>query len=330
MFYKDLYTRILLEPIDQGADELLIVTGYSSAALIERHLREPKIARRMLPVNMVLGMTRSEGLPVQDHHKILELSKSSQKQSHDTKPKTRTGRLECRYITGLPDVHAKIYVWLENKHPIVAFTGSANYSHAGFNEKERVEVMDFCDAAEAYLFYREIASRAVLCTDEDSTGGITLYDYSKNGRTEFNNLDQVDIPLWNPKKGEIEEKSGLNWGFAKPRSPGNPRDTTEAYIPIYGEMVHSDFFPQRPATFTIITDDENEIYASKGQGSAEGKGLSTPMDNTVFGKYFRSRLGVAWTQRLKRADFEKYGRTEVRFSKIDDDTFHMDFSQPEY
>ncbi len=323
MFHQDLYRRILVDPVVDGADELLIVTGYGSAAMVQRHLREPQIAKPILPVRVILGMTRREGLPIVTHNVMVAMSRSSQNQDAQTPVRERTGLLECRYVTAIPDIHAKVYVWLRNGQPFVAFTGSANYSHPGFNEGERTEVMDFCDAGEAYEFYREAAGRASLCTEEDAIDNVRLYRHEgPKGRGGPPGPDQRDVPLWNPRKGEIEDRSGLNWGFGA----GRPRDPDEAYIPLYREMVTSEFFPDRPARFTIITDDDHEIHASRGQGAGKGKGISTPNDNAVFGKYFRRRLGVGRGQMLRRADFERYGRTTARFTKIDEDTFFMDFS----
>ena len=323
MFYENLYQQVLINPVKQGADELLIVSGYGSAAMVQRHLREPQIARRMLPVRVVLGMTRREGLPIVTHNVMVTMSRSSQAQTVQTPSRDRTGRLECRYVTAMPDIHAKVYVWLRNNEPFVAFNGSANYSHPGFNERERTEVMDSCDAAEAYDFYNEATRRASLCTDDETMDIVRLYRHQ--GPEEGGGPPgdgQRDVPLWNPTTGEIEDSSGLNWGFGA----GRPRDVNEAYIPLYREMVRSEFFPHRPARFTIITDDDHEIHASRGQGGGSGKGISTPNDNTVFGRYFRNRLGVRPDQRLTRADFERYGRTAPRFTKIDEDTFFMDFS----
>ena len=323
MFYENLYQRILVDPVNEGADELLVVTGYGSAAMVQRHLREPLIARPMLPVRVILGMTRREGLPLVTHNVMVAMSMSSQAQTAQTPNRDRTGRLECRYVTAMPDIHAKVYIWLRHNEPFVAFNGSANYSHPGFNERERTEVMDLCDPAEASAFYYEAVVRASLCTEEETLAHVRLYRHQ--GPEEGGGPPgegQRDVPLWNPGKGEIEDSSGLNWGFGG----GRPRNPAEAYIPLYARMVEDDFFPNRPATFTIITDDDHEIHASRGQGTGSGKSISTPNDNTVLGRYFRNRLGVRLDRRLRRADFERYGRTTPRFTKIDEDTFFMDFS----
>lgn len=327
MFTDNLYNKVLIDPARNGSDELLIVCGYSSAAMIRRHLQDAEISRRMMPVSVVLGMTRKDGLPLHDHNAIVELVNASNAQTPRTPVKGRTGRLDCRYITALPDIHAKVYVWMRNGRPDVAYLGSANYSHAGFTPAQCAEAMDLTDPVEAHEFFMRAANRAVPCTDSDIDQAIRIF---RQAPEQHQNSLQLKVPLYNPVTGDFEQKSGLNWGFAAPRKKGGPaRDRNEAYIPLYREQVHNDFFPGRldpHARFTIVTDDEFEFDASRGQGKAQGKAISTPNDNTTLGRYFRHRMGVPATRPFTRADCDQYGRHDVTFSKIDEDSFYMDFS----
>lgn len=43
-------------------------------------------------------------------------------------------------------------------------------------------------------------------------------------------------------------------------------------------------------------------------------------------RLLRNRLGLANGQYVTRQDLERYGRTDVDFYKIDEETFYMDFS----
>ena len=321
MLIDNLYRTILVEPAHEN-DELLIVCGYGSAAMIRRHLREPLIARPMIPVRVVLGMARKDGLLQHDHRAIVDLVDTSNRQTGRTSVKERTGRLDCSYITEMPDIHAKVYVWLRQGEPAVAYLGSANYSHAGFSPAQCVEAMESTDPAEAHRFFLDVANRAVPCNDPDIAKAVRIF---RPNLDHYPNSPRLVVPLYNPKAGDFAERSGLNWGFGG----GRPRSRNEAYIPLYGENVHSDFFPGRldhDARFTIITDDDYEIEASRGQGSQQGKAISTPTDNTILGVYFRHRMGVPDTRRFTAADCDNYGRHDVTFTKIDDDTFEMDFS----
>ena len=58
------------------------------------------------------------------------------------------------------------------------------------------------------------------------------------------------------------------------------------------------------------------------------KAIETPHDNSEIGRYFRNRLGVPFGEPVERKHFEAYGRFNVRFYKIDEENFFMDFSKP--
>ena len=59
---------------------------------------------------------------------------------------------------------------------------------------------------------------------------------------------------------------------------------------------------------------------------ANNKAITTPSDNAEIGRYFRSRLGLHEGEKITRQHFEKYGRTDVTFTKLDDEHFLLDFS----
>lgn len=306
-----LYREVLRNPLDQGCNELAIVSGYGSAAMAKRHLKETE--RAGLSVNLVLGMTRKDGLPRRDHDAFQALN--------------NINRFSCHYIADMPDIHAKVYVWLNDGKPRLAYVGSANYSHSGFSLAQ-IEAMEVTNPDEAYDFYTQAVNRSVSCADPDIENAITIFAHDPD---KYPNHEKLAIPLYgtDKKTSEMFQRSGLNWGFGK----GRTRKTNEAYIPLYKDDVHSDFFPGRlepDARFTIETDDGRIIHASRGQGAKRGKAISTPDreagGNTIFGKYFRERMGVPEDRRFCIADFEAYGRHDVTFTKIDDDTYYMDFS----
>ena len=56
------------------------------------------------------------------------------------------------------------------------------------------------------------------------------------------------------------------------------------------------------------------------------KAITTPLNNSQIGEYFRRRLGVANGAYISRIDLENYGRTNVVFYKLDEEQFYMDFS----
>ena len=56
------------------------------------------------------------------------------------------------------------------------------------------------------------------------------------------------------------------------------------------------------------------------------KAITTPARNSDLGEYFRNRLGLANGAFVTRADLDRYGRTDVVFIKLDEETYYMDFS----
>ncbi len=92
-------------------------------------------------------------------------------------------------------------------------------------------------------------------------------------------------------------------------------------------LAKSDFFPGKGIHFSVMTDDGQAFILSRGQDN--DKGISTPLNNSLLGRYFRKRLGVPDGGYVRREDFERYGRTDITFYKLDDKQYFMDFSQPE-
>lgn len=76
--------------------------------------------------------------------------------------------------------------------------------------------------------------------------------------------------------------------------------------------------------FTVLTDDGNVLICARAQEN--GKAIHTPHDNSLIGKYFRNRLALASGVAVEKKDLENYGRTDVRFYKIDNETYFLDFS----
>ena len=134
-------------------------------------------------------------------------------------------------------------------------------------------------------------------------------------------VQSVTVSLLVKRTGETAPRSGLNWGQREGRNPN------QAYISLPSDVAASDFFPDKGIHFSVMTDDGKTIILSRGQD--KNKGMSTPINNSLLGEYFRRRLGLANGAFVTREDLDKYGRTSVTFYKLDDEEYFMDFSQPE-
>ncbi len=86
------------------------------------------------------------------------------------------------------------------------------------------------------------------------------------------------------------------------------------------------FFPDIGVQFTVYTDNDKVLICTRAQQN--GKAIHTPHDNSIIGKYFRERLGLRLGALVRKEDLERYGRTDIVFYKIDNETYYMDFSRP--
>jgi len=125
--------------------------------------------------------------------------------------------------------------------------------------------------------------------------------------------------------GETGTKSGLNWGQRDGREPN------QAYIPLPAEGARSGFFPlegnpngKHNPHFSVLTDDGVNLILRVEQQN--NKAITTPLNNSLIGEYFRNRIGAANGAYVTRQDLERYGRTDVTFYKLDDEQYFMDFS----
>ena len=74
----------------------------------------------------------------------------------------------------------------------------------------------------------------------------------------------------------------------------------------------------------MLTDDGVNLILRVEQQN--DKAITTPLNNSLLGEYFRHRLGMENGAYINRQDLENYGRTDVTFYRIDDEQFFMDFS----
>ena len=135
--------------------------------------------------------------------------------------------------------------------------------------------------------------------------------------TQFTDIDEsVILPLV-MRNGETHNAGGLNWGQRSGRNPN------QAYIPIPKDIRDSDFFPPRGEQFTALTDDGFSIIFARVQDY--GKSLHSTLDNSEIGRYIRQRIGVESGEYVTRQHLINYGPLDVGFTKIDSETYLMDF-----
>jgi hypothetical protein len=322
MFSDDLFENILINPASQGADSLHVISGYATAAMAFHHINHAMNQGYNIKVDLVVGMCPNDGLSVSNHKGFKKLVEED-----------FAGIFNCSYVMTPPAVHSKVYVWTKESQPVLGFAGSANYTQNAFRSKQR-EAMAACDAEKAFSYFQQLLSDTIYCTHNDTDNFIQLYkdNYSRKKQQiieqeEFEEtipdhivgLPKISISLL-ANDSTLPKRSGLNWG----QRPEQNREPNQAYIRLPASVYHTDFFPENTIQFTVLTDDGKTIICTRAQQN--GKAIHTPHNNSLLGEYFRNRLGLPSGSLVTEADLAKYGRNDITFYKIDDETYYLDFA----
>ncbi len=332
MITTDLFNEVLVAPVKAGSERLLIVSGYATSAMAYHHLDKLRRFGLSAKIELIVGMCVQDGLSLSNH-------RGFQKVANDD----FAGQFKCSYLYKRPPVHSKVYLWLRGNKPVYSFAGSANYSQNAFGRFQR-EVLTPCDPEISHEYFQSLSADTIYCDHLEAADLITIYSdqqykdrFLKQPEAEKDDfvtvgkqpgtgdeiLQCVSVSFLD-KNGDVPSgASGLNWGL---RPDGHRKDKNAAYIQLPPSVYKSDFFPIRGTHFTILTDDGKSLICTRAAKDERGHQIETPQDNELLGTYFRHRLNVGYGVRVTKEHFEKYGRTDVTFCKIDDETFEMDFS----
>jgi hypothetical protein len=324
MYISQLYSEVLQKPLieNKKLNQILIVSGYATAAMAFHHLNDLRQQLKDININLIVGMTSKDGLTVSNHNGFKKLV-------DDEFP----DNFKCSYIMNSPPVHSKVYIWCHNNEPLIAFTGSANYTQSAFCLNGQREVMTLCDPVTGADYFKSLLNETIYCNHPEAEQFITIYrdslrrkeyqeGFSDQAEYEFNDywgLPSVTVSLLD-RNGRLPQRSGLNWG----QRPEEHREPNQAYIRLISEIYRTDFFPPVTVHFTIFTDDGKTLICTRAQQN--GKAIHTPHDNSLIGIYFRNRLRVPLGRPVLTEHLIKYGSTDLIFYKIDDETFYMDFA----
>ncbi|GAA0061944.1 restriction endonuclease PLD domain-containing protein [Clostridium sp. CTA-1] len=314
----NLAKSILFNPLNLDVNRLCILSGYATPNMASWFIRNVHInTTRSIDVSLIVGMVPYDGLSVSIHDGFKELM-------HEAMP-TGISSFKCSYVSENPPVHTKLYIWLKNDNPVIAFTGSANFTQIAFS-KARKEYMVECDPIEAYNYYFNVENSTIFCNHSEVEDYVILHpthpvlDLENRPQRSLDGtgVQSVCLSLLS-RTGEIGTKSGLNWGQR------NKRNRNEAYIGLPASIVRTGFFPLDKQHFTVITDDGHQLILRVEQEN--NKAITTPLSNAQLGEYFRNRLNIPNGEYIWRKDLEQYGRTDVTFYKLDDEQYYMDFSK---
>jgi hypothetical protein len=316
MFTEDIAKKILFQPLHDGADELYLAAAYATHTMLSWFLTNLELHQHQtLRVAMIIGMVPYNHLSVTVHDGFCTLVKPPYPPQID--------KVECSYLYDSPAFHGNLYIWKKHGVFYKAFMGSAPFVQSAFTRSDVQESMVECDAQEAWTLYSTLIGRSVYCNHAEIEEYVQLVpshpvlDMELNLVSKLDNYESVTLSLVT-KNGKPGSRSGLNWG-QRPR-----RDPNQAYIPLPRPIAQSGFFPPKNIHFTAITDDRKQLTLRVEQQN--DKAIATPERNSDLGEYFRNRLGLANGAFVTRNDLDAYGRTDVTFYKLDDETYYMDFS----
>lgn len=314
MLTTELFTQILLDPASR-CDELVVVSGYVSSPMALRHVfgrwTDGKRTNGLpdhCRVTVLYGMYPLAGIAVQDHKMFCSLMEASR-------------RLSVGYCLDTP-VHAKVYTWLKEGVPEVAYVGSANYTLTGF-ESAQVECCTEADPRWAHAFFCHTLEQSQIATEivkprfqREAFKGADDSTFSFDLAVE--DLPCVRLPLFAVKEDRIQRRAGLNWG----QRPG--RDKNQAYVHIPAEIAKSGFFPKKGEPFTVLTDDDECFECVVAQDG--DKGLETPASNAILGAYFRRRLGLASGEFVELDHLDQYGSRWITMYRGTENRFFLRYA----
>lgn len=326
MLSDELFNDVLLQPVRNGGNNLFIVSGYATAAMTFHHLDTVRQMNGTISIHLIVGMTAQDGLSLSNH-------RAFQKLAEDDFP----DNFECSYIIKSPPVHSKVYAWFRDNKPLAGFIGSANYTQRAFGRYQR-ETMSGMDAEQGFQYFNSLAADTIYCNHPEAENFVNVYDYRYQARRrrerehigeeqkvltpEIQGLEFVRVSLLD-RAGNLPQRSGLNWG----QRPEEHREPNQAYIRLPAAVNKTDFFPERSQHFTVFTDDGKVLICTRAQD--QGKAIHTPHNNSLIGEYFRHRLEVPFGRPVRTDDLLVFGRTDIVFYKLDEETYYMDFSPNE-
>lgn len=209
MIERNFAQQILFLPISNGADELRIISGYSTpnmASWLIKNIQE----RHMEPISikLILGMTPYNGISTEAHRGFIDLRHSHYPQQ---------SKFVCSYVYDNPPVHSNLYVWLKNDCPMCAFVGSMDFLQSSF-VNGRCELAEACDPQAALDYFNAVEARSIYCDSNDveeyiiirSKHPILDEESNQHGQLSGEGITQTTLSLLS-REGNVGKKSGLNW-----------------------------------------------------------------------------------------------------------------------
>ncbi len=302
------------------SDELVILSGYLGPNPVARLENLP------LSSTVIYGMYGDRGIQQRLHNALINIQ-------------INVPHIDIFYST-VP-IHSKCYIWKNQNIIQHALIGSANFSTNGLSTpyREILAETTYDTFQPLHEYIDRVMTNSIRCTDiQDIRDGTTIIQApSIQISTQFCRMTLLG------RGGQVEERSGLNWGHGIGNVTPN-----DAYIPIRKEHIKSYpfLFPPKQQfpninqggrlqrhndVIEIIWDDGTTMDgllegSQDEQGFTYPKQVSTAPKKSLMGEYIRYRLGIPSGTFVTKEHLLQYGRTDIDVSLLDDGIYYFDFS----
>ncbi len=299
------------------SDELIVLSGYLGPRPVGRLQELP------FDATVIYGMYGDKGIQTKLHNSLLQ-------HQHDIH------NINIFY-SNIP-IHSKCYIWKYNNEVKHALIGSANFSINGLTTPYREVLAETTKDTFKPLndYIDRIMKHSTICTD-------IILPKKEIITTIEKSLNICQVSLLD-NKGNIQDATGLNWGQGKGNVRPNDaclvirthhlKDYPNLFPPIqdYAPMILAGSRKQRKNDKVEIIWDDGMLMDGLLEGSQPINGIKYPKNFSSFphkdiiGKYIRNRIGVPLGQKVTKKDLEKYGRTDIDVSLLDEGIYYFDFS----
>lgn len=316
-------------------DDVTIASGYVSLDVIEKYapLLE-QVARSGGNARLLVGMAFYEGLTQKKLTRLTNLSNSLSSLDRDSGV----------YIPYKRKYHGKIYKFKRGED-IRYFVGSSNFSATGLrgNMEATAPIVDDAtsDSIESYIEY--------LMSDEISAKIDKLeiiVPGSGNYKEKLSAQSLEELERYDPTTININElgyfdldleryadkmKSSLNVYFGEGRlnrstNKFTPRSWYEIALIATADTIRNPLYPH--GHFDALTDDGYVLpMAANGDND---KNIQSRGNLKLFGMWLKSKLqksgALVPLTPITLDTLEAYGRTKIRFYKLSEGRYYIDFS----
>jgi len=304
------------------SDELIILSGYLGPNPVAR------LAELPFNTTVIYGMYGDKGIQEKLHNALVMFQ-------------IQIPNINI-YYSSVP-IHSKCYIW-KNKNSIRhALIGSANFSTNGLTTPYREilaeTTLDTFQPLDEYI--ERVMGNAMLCTDVELSYNIKDKIISTSNIQTSKEYCKMSLL---GRGDKIQSAAGLNWGQGKGHVAPN-----DAYIAIKKEYIlaYPTLFPPKQ-NFSLMENmggkpnrhndaidivwDDGTVMEGLLEGNQEDNAIKYPKQissfnrKSIMGEYIRKRIGVALGEFVSKKDLEKYGRTDIDVSLLDEGIYYFDFS----